>query len=78
MPIQRIVRYILLLKEVIKYTPSTHPDYQMLQNAKENIKRVADHVNESKMAVENKRKILSIQDSIQNLQFVCYLFLLIY
>ncbi|KAM9960840.1 hypothetical protein ACTFIW_009996 [Dictyostelium discoideum] len=69
MPIQRIVRYILLLKEVIKYTPSTHPDYQMLQNAKENIKRVADHVNESKMAVENKRKILSIQDSIQNLQF---------
>ncbi|KAM9983283.1 hypothetical protein ACTFIZ_000183 [Dictyostelium cf. discoideum] len=69
MPIQRIVRYILLLKEVIKYTPSTHPDYQMLQNAKENIKRVADHVNESKMAVENKRKISSIQDSIQNLQF---------
>ncbi|EGC39000.1 hypothetical protein DICPUDRAFT_27726 [Dictyostelium purpureum] len=69
MPIQRIPRYLLLLKELIKYTPMNHPDYQMLINAKENIKRVADHVNESKMVVENKRKISSIQESISQIPF---------
>eukprot|EP01132_Coremiostelium_polycephalum_P007427 gene7427-9129_t len=67
MPIQRIPRYLLLLKELLKYTPTNHQDHSMLQNAKENMKRVADHVNESKMLVDNTRKINSIQESISQL-----------
>ncbi|GAM18668.1 hypothetical protein SAMD00019534_018430 [Acytostelium subglobosum LB1] len=68
MPIQRIPRYLLLLKEALKYTSSTHPDHNMLLKAKDMIRQVADQVNESKMMFDNTRKITSIQDSIFDIQ----------
>eukprot|EP01133_Synstelium_polycarpum_P011899 gene11899-13864_t len=67
MPIQRIPRYLLLLKEVVKYTPNTHRDYSLLLQAKESIRLVADHVNESKMMFDNTRKIAAIQESVANI-----------
>ena len=32
-PIQRVPRYVLLLKELIKHTPATHPDHADLKKA---------------------------------------------
>ena len=34
-PVQRIPRYILLLKDIIKKTPEDHPDYPQLVQAEE-------------------------------------------
>ena len=38
MPIQRMPKYILLLKEILKATPTWHEDYKMLKDAMESLK----------------------------------------
>eukprot|EP01125_Pyxidicula_operculata_P003385 TRINITY_DN1407_c0_g1_i5.p1 TRINITY_DN1407_c0_g1~~TRINITY_DN1407_c0_g1_i5.p1 ORF type:complete len:910 (+),score=111.45 TRINITY_DN1407_c0_g1_i5:24-2732(+) len=45
MPIQRIPRYELLLKDLLKNTNEDHPDFVDLQKAINTIKEVADYVN---------------------------------
>ncbi len=42
-PIQRIPRYNLLLKDLIKHTSDTHPDYQNLKASLALMQEVADH-----------------------------------
>jgi hypothetical protein len=44
LPIQRIPRYILLLQEMLKYTPSTHSDYPILEQALQKMKTIANYV----------------------------------
>ena len=46
MPVQRIPRYVLLLKEVKRHTPDDHPEYEKLFEALNQIEAVAAHVNE--------------------------------
>ena len=46
MPIQRIPRYKLLLEDIVKHTPSWHPDLVLCQNALDKIKAVAAYTNE--------------------------------
>mmetsp|Transcript_4210 Transcript_4210/g.7686 ORF Transcript_4210/g.7686 Transcript_4210/m.7686 type:complete len:493 (+) Transcript_4210:228-1706(+) len=41
MPIQRVPRYVLLIKELVKYTDSTHPEYASLQKALKSIQKIA-------------------------------------
>ena len=53
MPIQRVPRYVLLLKEVLKYTPETHHDHEELSTALALIKDVASHINEKIREREN-------------------------
>jgi len=47
MPIQRIPRYKLLLRELVKYTPESHPDAEDLQSAYDKVSELADSMNES-------------------------------
>lgn len=61
MPVQRIPRYEMLIKELFKYTHKTHPDYANLENALSKIQAVASKINESKRVAENLAKLLSIQ-----------------
>eukprot|EP00123_Amoebidium_parasiticum_P013799 comp22157_c0_seq1/m.32478 comp22157_c0_seq1/g.32478 ORF comp22157_c0_seq1/g.32478 comp22157_c0_seq1/m.32478 type:complete len:927 (-) comp22157_c0_seq1:206-2986(-) len=47
-PVQRIPRYSLLLEQILKFTPRTHPDYDNLNKALVTIKGVAEGINERK------------------------------
>lgn len=63
-PIQRIPRYQLLLTELCKYTPSSHPDYEALHQALEKIKSVAAEINDNKREAENIYHCAEIQNMI--------------
>lgn len=52
-PIQRICKYPLLLKELVKNTPEDWPNYQNQVDALDSVKRVALNVNETQRQVEN-------------------------
>lgn len=52
-PIQRICKYPLLLRELVKYTPDDWPNYQDQVRALEVIKRVTQNVNETQRRVDN-------------------------
>lgn len=52
-PIQRICKYPLLLKEIVKFTPKDWPNYQNQVEALSSIKRVTTNVNETQRRVEN-------------------------
>ena len=60
---QRLPRYVLLLRELQKNTPKTHSDHALLGVAIENIVDTATHVNRHMHQKENGLKILEIQNS---------------
>jgi len=64
-PIQRIPRYSLLLKELIKNTWEDHPDFRMLVVASKKIEEVAIHINEKKREAENLTKALDVMSSLE-------------
>ena len=66
MPIQRVPRYALLLKELHRFTPTFHKDYQNLTRAVDEISKVAKLINENKREEENKRKVRSIAELFGN------------
>jgi hypothetical protein len=55
MPVQRIPRYMLLLKELLSRTAESHPDYQNLTKALQMIETIAEHVNKSVKEAERLR-----------------------
>ncbi|CAD5120071.1 DgyrCDS8652 [Dimorphilus gyrociliatus] len=56
-PVQRIMKYPLLLKRVEKRTPSDHPDKLHLQEAYRKIDRILKHINSSsKGSISLRRK----------------------
>ena len=44
-PIQRLAKYILLIKEVIKHTDNSDPDYSNLLKALENLELLSKDIN---------------------------------
>jgi hypothetical protein len=50
-PIQRIPRYVLLLKALIKYTSEDHPDYKNLEEALKKMSELATFINTKKSEV---------------------------
>ncbi|KAL6073520.1 Transgelin-3 [Balamuthia mandrillaris] len=67
MPIQRVPRYALLLRELHKYTNPLHPDYNLLDQAATHINRKLEVLNKGvDMEVASRaQKINSIEDSIE-------------
>ncbi|XP_035216160.1 protein vav-like isoform X3 [Stegodyphus dumicola] len=66
-PMQRILKYHLLLKELIRNTPKTHDDYFSLQKALEAMLDLAQYINEVKRDNETLQIIRDIQASITDL-----------
>ena len=64
-PVQRVCKYPLFFRELIKYTPPTHPDYRDLEQARAQIEEVVSCINEGKRKSEEQRKILSIFERIE-------------
>ena len=61
MPVQRILRYKLLLEDLNKKTPTTHPDSEGLSEVLEKISVLAHDVNNALKKEENYEKLLRIQ-----------------
>eukprot|EP01080_Neovahlkampfia_damariscottae_P003202 gene3202-5518_t len=59
-PIQRIPRYKLLLRDLVKETPEHHIEYENLITAYEKINYVAGFVNEQKREAENRKVVLNL------------------
>eukprot|EP01117_Protostelium_nocturnum_P003411 TRINITY_DN1442_c0_g1_i1.p1 TRINITY_DN1442_c0_g1~~TRINITY_DN1442_c0_g1_i1.p1 ORF type:complete len:806 (+),score=343.01 TRINITY_DN1442_c0_g1_i1:243-2660(+) len=64
MPVQRVPRYNLLLKDLLKHTWKDHPDYKPLEEATERIDQVAALLNDKKAEAESHTMIMQIQNSI--------------
>ena len=59
-PCQRLVRYVLLLAELLKETGRDHKDFKDLSECLEKIQGSVSHMNESVRAAENQRIIANI------------------
>ncbi|XP_012869639.1 PREDICTED: rho guanine nucleotide exchange factor 17 [Dipodomys ordii] len=62
-PVQRIPRYELLVKDLLKHTPEDHPDHPLLLDAQRNIKQVAERINKGvRNAEEAERHARVLQE----------------
>jgi len=60
MPIQRVPRYELFLRDLLKRTQEDHPQYKSLTAALEKIKKISQHINESKRQIENMNELMQL------------------
>jgi hypothetical protein len=58
-PMQRILKYPLLLKELIKHTPEAHPDKSKLIIAREEVEALAKYINDTKKDFDNMKKMVA-------------------
>jgi len=58
-PVQRLLKYPLLLGAIIDETPDTHPDKENLRQARSRIEEVARNVNEGRRRAEVIKDVLS-------------------
>lgn len=61
MPVQRLPRIEMLLKDLLKHTDENHPDYFELSKAFEGISELTAFVNEKKREAENFEKMAAVQ-----------------
>ena len=66
MPIQRIPRYVLLLRDLIVSTSANSPDYSALYEAWCKLSAIGDYINEAKKRAEATQKMFEIQDMVDN------------
>jgi hypothetical protein len=57
-PVQRITRYELLLKELIKYTPNDHPDYAALKTTGSDMTALVKNIDDLKRRIHMVGKIV--------------------
>jgi hypothetical protein len=60
MPIQRIPRYELLLRDLLKCTTDDHPDYHNINEALKNMKQIAEHVNSFVKQYQNSARAMQL------------------
>ncbi|KAJ8400594.1 hypothetical protein AAFF_G00393630 [Aldrovandia affinis] len=75
-PIQRICKYPLLLKELLKRTPKKHSDYPAVEVALQAMKAVCSNINETKRQMEKLEALEQLQSHIEgwegtNLTDIC-------
>lgn len=62
MPVQRIPRYVMLLQQLIKYTPDNHPDYSAINTGLSKISEIAGYINSQKKDYDSKTRVAEIQN----------------
>ncbi|KAM9313762.1 phosphatidylinositol 3,4,5-trisphosphate-dependent Rac exchanger 1 protein-like [Pholidichthys leucotaenia] len=75
-PIQRICKYPLLLKELLKRTPQKHTDHAAVEAALQAMKAVCSNINETKRQMEKLEALEQLQSHIEgwegtNLTDIC-------
>lgn len=70
MPVQRLPRYTLLLRDLLKYTNKTHPDYELISQAVAFIQAALGRHNKNidPLAGQQTHKLLSVNASVGNLE----------
>jgi len=63
-PITRIPRYVLLFKELLKYTETNHPDYSVVTKALEKVSGVALLHNERKRSADERNAVLRVYQAV--------------
>ncbi|GAM17732.1 hypothetical protein SAMD00019534_009070 [Acytostelium subglobosum LB1] len=65
MPIQRIPRYVLLLRELLKYTQDTDADYANLCGALKKMETIADLINKQMREDEHSKVVIHISQTLR-------------
>eukprot|EP01116_Phalansterium_solitarium_P008506 TRINITY_DN22415_c0_g1_i1.p1 TRINITY_DN22415_c0_g1~~TRINITY_DN22415_c0_g1_i1.p1 ORF type:complete len:805 (+),score=344.21 TRINITY_DN22415_c0_g1_i1:98-2512(+) len=65
MPVQRVPRYAMLLKDLTKHTWEGHPDLDALRQASVRADDISMHLNERKRQAENMTVLLELQSALQ-------------
>eukprot|EP00808_Paulinella_micropora_P031369 g71387.t1 len=66
MPVQRVPRYVLLLKELARVTdPRREAEFSPIEEALESISKVASSINEGKRKFEITSRVLDVQQRVQ-------------
>lgn len=68
-PIQRIPRYVLLLKELLKYTDKRNSDFMELPNAIDRLQKVAEFINERKRESEKATELQQLHTRLTQCPF---------
>ncbi|KAJ2453443.1 hypothetical protein EV183_002196 [Coemansia sp. RSA 2336] len=66
LPIQRITRYTLLLKNILKHTPAVHSDHIDLCRAVKNVTHFATIVNECRRKQEEMQQVVEKLKTVEN------------
>ena len=82
LPVQRLPRYEMLLRDITKHTWKSHPDLPSLTKALAGIAEVTAFLNESKRTNENMSRMIEIRNklagqTIQNV-FIYFFFILLF
>lgn len=64
-PLQRLCKYPLLIKELLKNTGSDHPEFAVLHQARTEISAIVTKVNERVRQVENLNKLIAITKEVE-------------
>ncbi|KAJ3372674.1 Myosin 10A, isoform D [Allomyces arbusculus] len=59
-PIQRLCKYPIMIKEILRYTSADHADYTLLEKSLESMERIVDRVNESRRHAEQQRRLVDM------------------
>ena len=71
-PVQRMPRYILFLRELLKATPVSHPDYPWLERASKQIQKVTENMDEATQQASNMNEIVELQQALSRpLNIMC-------
>jgi hypothetical protein len=65
-PVQRLPSTLLLLDDILKETPHTHNDYELLVRSIASLKQVMTHINEDKRKIENQLTMFVLMNDIEN------------
>jgi hypothetical protein len=68
-PVQRLPKYVILLKDLVKHTPTNHPDIENIRGALSAFDNVNYHNNDSMSRALNNLKIAELE-TITNLSLV--------
>lgn len=66
-PVQRICKYPLLLRELLKNTEKSSAEYPVIQMAMNKMEKIVAMVNEATDAVGRKEKLLALQSKIESI-----------
>eukprot|EP00794_Sanderia_malayensis_P004729 gene4729-5352_t len=66
--VQRTPRYILLLKDLLRKTPATHPDYHNLKQGLEEMEKIANFINQQLRQSQSEKALAALQDQIIGLK----------
>jgi len=70
--VQRIPRYVLFIKDLMKQTPQLHPDRQLLSQALEEMTTLAELMNESEQEAHRMDQLREFVSNIEGAPNVCY------